>query len=208
MKPVARIALAAAIAASPASAAAQSGPAVRGYFSLGSTSLAAAQTFEAVSGTSRGQHAGGGVRVTVWRGLFADVGASRLELSGERVFVHDGEVFELGIPLTVTMRPLDVAAGWRVILGRISPYAAAGVTYLTYEETAEFGETGDEVRETRPGPLALGGVDVEIWRWLHAGAELRYRQVKKILGAGGVSAGFGEDDAGGFAAAVRISVGR
>jgi hypothetical protein len=56
--------------------------------------------------------------------------------------------------------------------------------------------------------MFLGGVDVSIVSWLHAGGEIRYRQVKGIVGEGGVSAEFGEDNAGGVTAAVRVSIGR
>jgi hypothetical protein len=51
-------------------------------------------------------------------------------------------------------------------------------------------------------------VDVRVWRWISAGGEFRWRRVRGILGEGGVSAEFGEDDAGGFNAGVRISIGR
>ena len=145
----------------------------------------------------------------IWKGVFADVGVSQIQtVDGERVFVEDGEVFELGIPLEVKMRPVDIAAGWRLTFGRISPYVGAGVTFFKYEETSEGADADENVDESKNGPLFLGGVDVAIVSWLHAGGEIRYRQVKGILGEGGASAEFGEDDAGGLAAAIRISIGR
>jgi opacity protein-like surface antigen len=145
----------------------------------------------------------------LWRSVFADVAASQTSLDGERVFIDDaGTVFELGIPLEVTMRPIDVAAGWRFGFGRVSPYVGAGVTFLTYGETSDLSEGGEDVDESGTGALVLGGVDVQVWRWVFAGGEVRYRRVSGILGEGGVSAHFGEDNAGGVSAAVRISIGR
>ena len=106
------------------------------------------------------------------------------------------------------MRPVDIAGGWRFVFGRVSPYAGAGVSLIAYEETADFAASGDNVSESKTGPLFLAGVDVAVIRWLHAGAEFRYRSVKGVLGDGGVSDIFGEDQLGGYALAVRISVGR
>lgn len=183
---------------------------LRGYATFGVAQLAAQDTFEAVADTTQQPVYGGGVQVTnIWKGVFADVGVSQIQtVDGERVFVEDGEVFELGIPLEVKMRPVDIAAGWRLTFGRISPYVGAGVTVFKYEETSEGADADENVDESRNGPLFLGGVDVAIVSWLHAGGEIRYRQVKGILGEGGASAEFGEDDAGGLAAAIRISIGR
>jgi opacity protein-like surface antigen len=196
-------------AMAPAPASAQS-IGLRGYVLFGVAQLAAKDTFEAVADTSQQPVFGGGVQVTnIWKGVFADVGVSQIRtIDGERVFVDDGEVFELGIPLEVKMRPVDIAAGWRLAFGRISPYVGAGVTFFKYEETSEGADADENVDESRTGPLFLGGVDVAIVSWLHAGGEIRYRQVTGILGEGGVSAEFGEDNAGGLAAAIRISIGR
>jgi opacity protein-like surface antigen len=196
-------------AMAPAPAFAQS-IGIRGYVLFGVAQLAAKDTFEAVADTSQQPLFGGGVQVTnIWKGVFADVGVSQIQtFDGERVFVDDGEVFGLDIPLEVKMRPVDVAAGWRLAFGRISPYVGAGVTFFKYEETSEGADADEDVDESRTGPLFLGGVDVAIASWLHAGGEIRYRQVKGILGDGGVSAEFGEDNAGGLAAGIRISIGR
>lgn len=183
----------------------------RGYVLAGMATLAAQDTFDAVAGTRSRASFGGGMQVTnLWRRVFADVGASVVSLDGQRVFVDDGQVFELGIPLQVTMRSFDIAGGWRLALarGRVSPYVGAGLTYLSYEETSELAQPGDDVNEGKAGPLVLGGVDVHVWQWLHAGGELRYRRIGGILGEGGASAAFGEDDAGGVSVALRISVGR
>ncbi len=183
---------------------------IRGYVTFGATTLAAQQTFDAVADTHGRTTYTGGVQVTsIWRGVFVDIAASQFSLDGERVFINNGTIFELGIPLEVTMRPVDVAGGWRFRFarGRVLPYAGAGVTYLTYKETSDFAGSNEDVVESKTGPLFLGGVDVQVWRWISAGGEIRYRRVSGILGDGGVSAEFDEDDAGGVSAAVRISIG-
>ena len=182
---------------------------VRGYAAFGVVQLAAKDTFEAVADTSQRSTFGGGVQVTnIWKGTFADLSVFTMSLDGERVFVDNGEVFKLAIPLEIKMRPIDVAGGWRLNYGRVSPYVGAGATFLNYEESTEGDAATEPVSESKAGALVLGGVDVALWSVVHVGGELRYRHVTGILGEAGASAEFGEDNAGGLAAAVRVSIGR
>lgn len=183
---------------------------IRGYATFGVAQLAAKDSFEAVADTAQQPVFGGGVQVTnIWGGLFADLGVAQFQtIDGERVFIDDGDVFEVNVPLEVKMRAIDVTGGWRFAFGRVSPYVGAGVTFFNYQETAEGNDPDENVDESKSGPVFLGGVDVAIFSWLHAGGEIRYRQVTDILNLGGVSAEFGEDNAGGLTAAVRISIGR
>jgi opacity protein-like surface antigen len=182
----------------------------RGYFTYGVTIFSAAETLDAVADKHRAPGIGGGVVLGgFWRSLFVDVGLSQQTLDGERVFVTDArEVFKLGIPLKLTFRPLDVAVGWRMKLGRYSPYGGIGLSRMNYEETSDDSAAGDNVSASRNGALIIGGVDVPVWRGVQVGGEVRYRAIKGILGEGGVSEVFDEDRLGGASAAVRISVGR
>jgi opacity protein-like surface antigen len=188
---------------------AQTGPAPIGYIAFGSTALGASQTFNAVAGTDRdtGFTIGGSV-VRLWRGVFADVAWSQQKITGQRVFVNQGTVYGLGIPLTITMRPLDLAGGWRVQSGRLSPYGGAGVSHLSYKETDPSAAAGETVDMSHVGPLLMGGVDFALLQWIQVGGEIRYRRVSGILGSGGVSQSFGEDTLGGVSLAVRVVVGR
>lgn len=193
----------------PALAEAQSRRGVRAYTTFGSTQLAASDSFEAVTGTSRSSGLGGGVTVTrLWRGLFADASFSQLDLDGDRVFVHEGTVYRLGVPVEITLRPLDAAIGWRFARGRFSPYAGAGYSYMSYRETGAFAASGDDVTERASGPMVLAGADVAILKWLHIGGEVRYRAIKGVLGRDGVSQVFAEEQLGGFSTALRLSVGK
>lgn len=195
------------LAVAPASAQPRVGG--RGYVTFGSTMFAAANTYETLGGSGTQTGLGGGGSITgIWRGLFVDVGLSQQRIEGERVFINAGTVYRLGIPLTITERPVDVAVGWRFPTGRVSPYVGAGMTFISYKETAAFAQTGDDVSEGQSGPLITGGVDVALLRWVHVGGELRYRSVTGVLGSAGVSASRGDNNIGGFSAALRVSVGR
>jgi hypothetical protein len=202
------LAIAALLALWPALGSAQARVGLIGYATYGSTSFAAADSFEAVGASGHQQGLGGGVSVTgIWRGLFVDVGVARQKMTGERVFVDAGTVYPLGIPLEITIRPVDLAGGWRLSHGRISPYVGAGVTFLSYREQSTFAVGGDDVDERATGGLFLAGADVKALTWLSVGGEVRYRKVSGILGDGGVSQIFGDDQLGGVAVALRVSLG-
>lgn len=179
------------------------------YGTYGGTAFAAADTFKAITGSELHTNFGGGVTVTrVWHDVFVDVGLSQTKVDGHRVFVDDGTVYSLGIPLHITVRPLDAAGGWRLTHGRYSLYGGGGITLLWYRETSSFSDADDDVTKRRAGPLGLGGADIQIVNSLYVGAEVRYRAVKGILGEGGASQLFGENQAGGLSASVRVSVGK
>jgi opacity protein-like surface antigen len=99
-------------------AATPSGPAISilGFGSAGYTWFAATESFDAVLGSSGGPAWGGGVAVTFAGGrYFAQVSAERFSADGERVFVDEGEVFPLGIPVKVEVTPLEFTAGYRFV---------------------------------------------------------------------------------------------
>ena len=195
------------VLALPEAALAQGGTPLRGYFVAGSTWLTAADSFDAVADTHRTSNIGGGAAVTLWKNVFVDVAVLRMKVDGERVFVDQGTVYGLNIPLQVTMIPFDVAAGWRMP-GRVSPYGAIGVSRISYRERSDFAGADEDVESSGTGPLVLGGADVAVLKFVHIGAEVRYRRVDGPLGESGVSEAFGEQSIGGFAAAIRVSVGR
>jgi len=198
-----------AVLGAPSEARAQSRVGLSGYGVIGDIRLDAAETFEAVSDTSHTRVMGAGIQVTnLWRFLFVDFAVSSMTIDGERVFIdEDRTVRPLGIPLEVSMRYVDVAAGWRSLHGRLSPYIGGGFSRLRYRETSELARPGENVAEGANGPLFLAGLDLTLYRWVRVGAELRYRRFGGVLGSGGASAKFGEDSAGGVSIAVRVSFG-
>ena len=172
--------------------------------------MTAKDSFDAVTGASTMSGAGGGAEVhRLWRGVFVRGSVSSMKADGERVFVFDGTVFPLGIPLEITMTPIELGAGWRFspVGGRLVPYAGAGALWMKYDETST-GDVGSErVKETYTGAVVFGGVDVSVWRFVSAGAEVAWRTAK-VKEAGGSLAAFGEDDLGGVSVRVMVSIGR
>jgi opacity protein-like surface antigen len=187
-------------------------PSVRAFGTFGFDKMSADDSFQAITGSDTTYGFGGGVQgINLWKGLFAEVNVEYSTVDGERAFVFNDEVFPLGIPMKIKTRPIDVVAGWRAGAGGRHPYAAyggGGVTFMSYKETDDFAAPDEEVDEQKTGFVALFGVEVTVWRWIHLRGEGRYRRVTGILGNGGVSAAFDEDYLGGFGGGVKVVVGR
>jgi hypothetical protein len=177
----------------------------------------AKESVEATLGKTSGMDLGAGAQVA-WqsgalRGLFVGVDVSRFEETGERVFVHEGEVFPLGIPLTLSLTPLEVTAGYRVapprrrggrlVASPIAYFAGGGVGTVGYTESDDDGDISERFTSYH----VMGGADVTVWGPVQVGGEARYRWVPDGLGAGGVSDEFNETDLGGLSLRVRIGVG-
>lgn len=186
------------------------------YGTAGLFSATAKDSFDAILDKTSGMDLGAGAQLA-WqsgrlRGLFVGVDISRFEETGQRVFVHDGEVFPLGIPLTLTLTPVELSAGYRVapprrrngrvVAAPVAYFAGGGVGTVSYKESDDEGAVSDSFTAYH----VMGGADVKVWGPLQVGAEARYRWVPDGLGAGGVSDAFNETDLGGVTFRVRIGV--
>lgn len=186
---------------------------VRAYFLFDSTLLAAADTFDAVIGKTRvSMLGGGGEALDLWKGLFARAAFSSSRETGSRVVVFgNNDVIPLGIPVTIEMRPIEVAAGWRLrpfASGRLVPYAGAGLLRIGYRETSEFASADENTDARASGRVLFGGVEATLVSWIVAGVEVQHRATTGVLGSGGVSQVFGENDLGGTTVRVLIGIRR
>lgn len=185
---------------------------IGGYAMVGDFTFTAEDSFDAVLGESSGPIFGGGATVGLpLGGLFVDVGAWQYSQSGERALVLDGDVFPLGIPLDVTIVPLEISAGWKfriTKMPRFIPYLAGGYTSLRYKETSSFAGADEDVDERFDGYHVRGGAEFKLTRWLGIAGEMAWTAVPDAIGRGGVSAAFNEDDLGGTSFRARITVGR
>jgi outer membrane protein W len=184
---------------------------LRPFFVVTDEQFKAKTTFDAAFGQSMGPFFGAGAQLALRNGLFVEVSASRFQKSGQRAFVSNGQTFQLGIPLTATLTPFEVTAGYRfgaATSRRIVPYVGLGVGRYSYQETSDFAASGDNVDTNHSGYLAVGGLEFRLHRWVAVSADAQYTHVPGILGVGGVSKDAGETDLGGIAARFKILVGR
>jgi len=230
----AAILLAVVAAASPASAQGGSswyGPApdapsisLRPFFEISNEKFMAVKTFDAVFGDTSAQFWGGGLQVTGWQGrVYGEVSASRLmknnqQLVGQRVFVSDGTVYKLGIPLRSMIEPIEVSGGYRFnVHPRVIPYVGGGFGSYHYTEESDFADASENVDVTKNGGIFDAGVEVRAFRWVGVAVDAQYTHIPGILGNGGVSQQFAEGsgsgakrerDLGGWAARLKVVVGR
>lgn len=169
--------------------------------------LAAKQSYKAVLGSSNVTAFGGGADIDVWKHAFVRAAVTHASKIGSRVFVDSGQVFSLGIPITISWTPIELGGGWRFErpASRVTLYVGGAFVTLDYKETSNFAQAGDNVSKNLPGAEGFGGVEFGLGRWAAISAEAQYRTIPSALGAGGASQDFNEKDAGGFTARVLIA---
>ena len=185
---------------------------IGGYATFGNIFFTATESFDAILGSTSGPIFGGGARVGLpWGGLFVDVGAWRFHGEGERAFAFDGGVIPLGIPVEVTVTPLEISGGWRFRIRsqpKLTPYVAGGLTAMQYHESSEGSTPDDDVDDSFNGFHLLGGAEYKITRWLGVAGEASWTTVPDAIGESGVSAFFDETDLGGTTIRFKITIGR
>lgn len=184
---------------------------IRGVGMAGMHWFTAADTFKAITDSNSTPIFGGGLRVHIPGGAYAEVGAWKYEQDGERVFVTSGrQVFKLGIPTTISMVPLDVTVGWRFrnLFRAVTPHIGAGYTSLKYEETSDFADPAENVSERYSGFHVVGGAEVRLHRWVGLAGEVMWTSVADGLGEGGASKAFGDDNLGGTSVRLKVLIGR
>lgn len=198
------------VAVLPLSAAAQSVD-IKGYGMVGATTFTASETFDAVLGSSSGTIFGGGAEVGLpLGGLYVGVGGWRFKQDGERVFVSGGEVFPLGIPVEVTITPLEIIGGWRFrgLSARVVPYVGGGYSSWRYKETSTFADGDENVDDRFAGFHLLGGAEMRLARWLGVAGEVAWTSIPDAIGEGGAAAAFDETNLGGTSFRLKVTIGR
>ena len=185
--------------------------AVRPFFLFSQQRFAASETLDATLGGSSQPFVGLGAQFLFGGKVYADVALSHFSKEGERAFRFEGENFGLGIPVNVSMTPVEVSAGLRFPVGAarsVVPYVGVGVGSYKYTETSNFADPADDVSLRHTGFLVVGGAEFRVYRWISASADVQFTQVKGIFGDGGISQAAGEENAGGVAARFRVMIGR
>jgi opacity protein-like surface antigen len=173
--------------------------------------LAAAETFEAVTGSSSLTATGGGGDVRFWRGLFGRFAVSKMEADGTRGFVVQGQFISNGIPLEIEMTPIEIGAGWRQPFSpsrRVVAYGGGGLLRLLYRQSSDFAQPGEDIDESQSGYFAFGGLELGLTRWLMAGVEAQYRTVPDAFGTDSIAAAFEDTDLGGTALRMLVGIRR
>ena len=179
---------------------------------LGVMNFTAAKSFEATLGSPFGSIYGGGARVGLpLGGLFVGVSGWRFSHGGQRVFIYNDEAIPLGVPMEVTITPIELTAGWRFRLRRtpqFHPYVSGGLSSYSYREVSDFATPAENFEERFTGYHLAGGAEVQVERWIGVGLEVNWTTVADAIGDSGVSERFRETDLGGATLRFKITIGR
>jgi hypothetical protein len=176
-----------------------------GYQGLNNATDSAKAVFD---GSTSGRALGGSARLSLTRSFFVGAGLHVFNKSdGQRVFVDGpgGTVFRLGHPLEIRLRPIYGFVGYRLRPDAVLvPYLAAGAGSASYRETSTV--AGVTTAETISKFTWHGAAGLEYARGrLGIGAEVRYTGIPDVIGLGGVSRVYNENDLGGISVIGRLS---
>jgi hypothetical protein len=188
--------------------------AIDAHIQFGRLSQTARDSFAAILGTSSGQVFGAGAELALRNGLFVRADVSYFRDEGERVEMIDGEIVPLGIPLTLSLTPIEFSGGYRfsaIRFGRrgqlmLVPFVGGGAGTVRFREETDDEHPDEQLSESFTSYHLLAGVDVPLGRRVAIGAELTRRWVRDGLGSGGISVAFGETDLGGTTMLTRVRV--
>jgi len=196
-------------AALPAPVGAAPSISLRGFADAGIETFHALEAFHAIFDRNTATRLGGGLLVSLPKELFADVRVSRMQMTGERAFVFNGQSYPLGISNTLTVFPIQVTGGVRfprLGAGTI-PYFGAGAGWYRARETSDFAGPDDAAERTSVGYHVVGGADVRLWRYLGLGGEVEWSQVSDGLAGSGAASALKDTSLGGVSIRVRFLVG-
>ena len=203
-RPVALISLAAVLCAPVARAGEASLTLDGGWHDLTNAANSAKAVFDGVSGGPTG---GVALQYGLGESFFVRAGARYFQRNGERVFVAapGSPVFDLGHSLKVRIIPAYGLIGFRFLQGgSFRPYIGIGGGVTSYNEESDV--AGEIFTSTATKPSGQGVIGLDYGRGtVRFGGEVGYSLVPDVIGFGGVSNVYGEDDIGGLTAVVRLS---
>lgn len=184
------------------------------HVQFGQLSQTSRDSFAAILGSSSGQVFGAGAELAFRGGFFVRTDLSYFREEGERVEMIDGEIVPLGIPLTLSLTPLEFTGGYRLSpfrFGRrgqftLVPFVGAGAGVVSFREETDDGHPDEQTSERFASYHVSIGLDVPLGKRVAIGGELTRRWVRDGLGSGGISEALGETDLGGTTMLTRVRV--
>lgn len=106
--------------------------------------FAAKDSFKAVFGSSSSNMFGAGAQVSHRSGLFVQGEFSKMSDTGERVFVSGGQIYPLGIPVSLDLGYLDVGIGYKFLRKPKVPKAGTPPAKAPGAPAKPAGKPGDD----------------------------------------------------------------
>jgi hypothetical protein len=177
----------------------------RAFADVDMTKMAASSTFNAVTGSSTMLGFGAGAELlNVWKRLFLRGGFQTGSTDGFRGFLTPEGFVSTGIPIDISVTNVELMAGWRSYLKKHPKgawYVAGGLVTGSFSQTSPDADSTEDDSASHPGFGILGGFEWVVRdkkNKIVAGFEAEYKTIGGVLGVGGISKAFNEDDLGGF----------
>jgi opacity protein-like surface antigen len=151
---------------------------------------------------------GGGEVLNLWKKVFVRAAVTSASNTGSRAFLLDVGLVSTNVPVEVSITTTELSAGWRQTLRkhpRFSFYGGGGLLIANYKETSSFAQAADDSTLGSNGYSLFAGMEAVVWKYVIAGVEGQYKSIGDVLGEGGLSKAYSEDNLGG--AAIRGMVG-
>lgn len=182
---------------------------VRAFGQFGGVLFTARDSFEAVLDGAFGPIYGGGGQVVFPNGGFIQAGFERFSKQGVRVVVSGNQLFELPLPVDVSVTPVLVTFGYRPVpRGLMAPYLGAGFGIYRYSEATPELPGAESISKSHLGFHFVGGAEIPLMRWVSLAGEAQWAGVPRALGTSGISVVFDEQDLGGTTFRVKVIIGR
>jgi len=182
---------------------------IRGFGAIDFQWMSASESFTQATGSSlMFGFGGGGEVVNLWKTLFVRGDFVTASATGERV-IDPAQGITNGIPVTVKLNTIEVAAGWRLRLRKMpkyTPYAGGGILMAKYSDQSDLEQPTEKITESVNGYTVFGGIDAQVAKRLYVQLEAQYRMLPLTAGETAVPIVSGDkSDLGGFVARVMVS---
>lgn len=161
--------------------------------------LYAKESFRAVTGSPGGFIYGAGAKVDLPYGLFLTGGVDYFKKSGSRVFVSGSKIFRTDIPLTSSILAVTAGGGYQLYRKeKFSPYVGGGMGFFRYQETSQAKVSIPKFEMNKVSFFLLFGLEFLKRSRMSFSVEGRWTYLPNMIGEGGVSHYYGEDNLGGM----------
>jgi opacity protein-like surface antigen len=188
------------------------GTGFRAFADVAVASFLARQSFDALFGSAplpgqiRGPWVGAGAQYQSRSGLFIEGQAEFFRQRGERAFVSEATIFELGVPDTLLLLPVTGTLAYRFNGRKAAPFIGGGVgQYLTSERTP-FDDSSERAWNRATSYHVVGGVEFRAGRSFGLAIQGRYTRAPNAL-TNGIGPAFGDSDLGGLQLGLKLLIG-
>jgi len=172
--------------------------------------MTAANTFDAVTGSSVLLGYGGGAEVlNVWRQLSVRGDITFASASITNGNIVDGVFLSNGVPVDLTFRTIELGAGWRMPLKKhpkMSFYVGGSAIIFHYGESGPLATPEETVSQSFTGFGGELGLDWALSKRSVFSLEGQYRTVPSNPPGGSTQAVLNEPDLGGFAVRAMYAI--